>query len=76
MEVMGSDPGLVKSWSCTSSAFIPISLRPFPPLANSDFSGHDFLPFRWLVFTNSVSRTASRPTGCLIKYGVIQFDEC
>ncbi len=25
--------GLVKSWSCTSCAFIPISLRPFPPLA-------------------------------------------
>jgi hypothetical protein len=46
------------------------------PLDDSDFSGHDFLPFRWLVFTNSVSRTASRPTGCLIKYGVIQFDEC
>jgi hypothetical protein len=25
--------GLVKSWSCTSCAFIPISLRRFPPLA-------------------------------------------
>jgi len=25
--------GLVKSWSCTSFAFIPISLHCFPPLA-------------------------------------------
>ncbi len=30
-EEMESHPGLVKSWSCTSCAFIPISLRPFPP---------------------------------------------
>ena len=27
------ETGLVKSWSCTSCTFIPISLRPFPPLA-------------------------------------------
>src|SRR5271157_2041108 len=35
-EALGGDdlhPGLVKSWSCTSCAFIPISLRPFPCLA-------------------------------------------
>src|SRR5208337_3014675 len=49
---------------------------PFPPLANSDFSGHGFLLFRWLVFTNSVSRTPSRPTGCQIKYGGYQFADC
>ena len=28
-----SEAGLVKSWSCTSCAFIPISLHHFPPLA-------------------------------------------
>ncbi len=32
----------------------------FPLLANSDFSGYVFLPFRWIVFTNSVSRTAKK----------------
>src|SRR5208337_1677916 len=32
-------PGPVKSWSCTSCAFIPISLRPFPPLAKGGLGG-------------------------------------
>jgi hypothetical protein len=32
-------PGLVKSWSCTSCAFIPISLRRFPPLAKGGLGG-------------------------------------
>ncbi len=32
IEVSGGYTGLVKSWSCTSCAFIPISLRRFPPL--------------------------------------------
>ena len=29
----------MKSWSCTSCAFIPISLRPFPPLAKGGLGG-------------------------------------
>src|SRR5271157_6137019 len=33
------DAGLVKSWSCTSCAFIPISLRTFPPLAKGGLGG-------------------------------------
>src|SRR5271157_5004870 len=33
------EAGLVKSWSCTSCAFIPISLRPFPPLAKGGLGG-------------------------------------
>jgi hypothetical protein len=33
------DTGMVKSWSCTSCAFIPISLRRFPPLAKGGSGG-------------------------------------
>ncbi len=38
-EEMESHPGLVKSWSCTSCAFIPISLRPFPPPCEGGVGG-------------------------------------
>jgi len=31
--------GVMKSWSCTSCAFMPISLRPFPPLAKGGQGG-------------------------------------
>ncbi len=54
------EAGLVKSWSCKSCAFIPISLRPFPPLANSDFSGVIDLtslkaaPLKQAQYTNAV----------------------
>jgi len=37
------DPGVMESWSCTSCAFIPISLRGFPPLAKGGFGGVDRL---------------------------------
>src|SRR5271157_3855655 len=43
--------GLVKSWSCTSCAFIPISLRPFPPLR-----------ILMLPFLNLAPRSVSTPT--------------
>ncbi len=33
------DAGLVKSWSCTSRVFIPISLRRFPPVAKGGGRG-------------------------------------
>src|SRR5208283_4935085 len=38
-ECRQTEAGLVKSWSCTSCAFIPISLRPFPPLAKGGLGG-------------------------------------
>src|SRR5208283_4702785 len=34
---LGPRAGLVKSWSCTSCALIPVSLRRFPPLAKGVF---------------------------------------
>ena len=34
-----SQPGVMKSWSCTSCAFMPISWRPFPPLAKGGQGG-------------------------------------
>jgi hypothetical protein len=42
-EICGySGGGPVESWSCTSSAFIPISLRRFPPRCEA--GGHHFSP--------------------------------
>ena len=32
-------PGVVKSWACTMCAFMPILLRPFPPLVKGGLGG-------------------------------------
>src|SRR5271157_1533396 len=41
METRWPRPGLMKTWSCTSCAFLPISLRRFPSVAKA---GHHFSP--------------------------------
>src|SRR5271157_2992838 len=41
METRWPRPGLMKTWSCTSCAFLTISLRRFPSVAKAD---HHFSP--------------------------------
>src|SRR5208337_1911593 len=62
------------SFSCARSND-DVSDRSFPPLATAIFRPC-FLAFQVACIYNSVSRTASRPTGCQIKYGGSQFDSC